>query len=876
MRKHWKTGRSVMASVVAVAMVGTLSFAPALASARQGGQDLATGSIATGLPEWAIDDGNAQVGDMSAQAVLPGTYDLRSEGLVTPVKFQNPWGSCWAFGGTSAAEISILSASGKTYGEDDADHMKLDLSERHLTYFALSPVTESVNSDQVGEGLHTFDPSPAEQEANPYAVKDAAFNAGGLPAYLTTLFAQGVGPIVEEAFPYYGATEKTTQQDYDANPEHLMWDIIEQVAPLKDMTFDQLVTLVRERAANEGISFEEALLEEIPSFNALKQLVYDGSSEDKGSGSYTKYDDWSIPETNDQGHPNRLFTSGYVLKNGNVLPEYWNADKTVRQPEAEVAIKQELLNGHGVNIAFHADQAGKYTMSDVDPDTGNSVNNMYNQYVYGDDAKQLNHGVCIVGWDDSYAADNFKKTAPGDGAWIVKNSWGSTKGAFIDEHGNLIGKRNYGFKDADGEYTGCFYLSYYDESIQQVETMEFTQNLGSEGVFAALQHDYMPASQGFYTTPATDEVMSSANVFDSGTESVVLKSVSTRTAETNMRVTFAIYELNENAKDPTDGTLLYRTSQNFKYGGFHRLDLDQPITFEAGKKFSIVTTASVVDPSGTKRSYSASATKGLSEELATKLTTSGISSQKAYSVAVINPGESWLYQDNIGWKDWKDYIDALPPDTDPDLQKLMPDAQRYTDEWAVDNFSIKAYVEPAAEEPIVKTDISDATMTVAKATYNNGKQVKPKVTVKLDGKTLTSGTDYTVSYANNKNAGTAVAIAKGKGDYTGSVVQEFTINKAANTLVASGKTATVKAAKLAKANQVIAKSKAFSISKAKGAVTFKKASGNNKITVAKAGKVTVKKGLGKNTYKVKVKVTAAGDANYKAVTKTVTLKVKVK
>ena len=66
MRKHWKTGRSVMASVVAVAMVGTLSFAPALASARQGGQDLATGSIATGLPEWAIDDGNAQVGDMSA------------------------------------------------------------------------------------------------------------------------------------------------------------------------------------------------------------------------------------------------------------------------------------------------------------------------------------------------------------------------------------------------------------------------------------------------------------------------------------------------------------------------------------------------------------------------------------------------------------------------------------------------------------------------------------------------------------------------------------------------------------------------------------------------------------------------------------------
>ena len=60
-------------------------------------------------------------------------------------------------------------------------------------------------------------------------------------------------------------------------------------------------------------------------------------------------------------------------------------------------------------------------------------------------------------------------------------------------------------------------------------------------------------------------------------------------------------------------------------------------------------------------------------------------------------------------------------------------------------------------------------------------------------------------------------------------------------------------------------------------MTFKKAKGNDKITVGKAGKVTVKKGLkaGK-TYKVKVKVTAAGNANYKKATKAATLKVRVK
>ncbi|MCR4902033.1 MAG: hypothetical protein K6A23_04180, partial [Butyrivibrio sp.] len=80
----------------------------------------------------------------------------------------------------------------------------------------------------------------------------------------------------------------------------------------------------------------------------------------------------------------------------------------------------------------------------------------------------------------------------------------------------------------------------------------------------------------------------------------------------------------------------------------------------------------------------------------------------------------------------------------------------------------------------VKTSIEDATVTLVggdSQTYVKG-NVTPDVTVVCSDTTLTKGTDYTVSYKNNKNVGTATVTIKGKGSYNGQCSKEFTIVQA--------------------------------------------------------------------------------------------------
>ncbi len=77
-------------------------------------------------------------------------------------------------------------------------------------------------------------------------------------------------------------------------------------------------------------------------------------------------------------------------------------------------------------------------------------------------------------------------------------------------------------------------------------------------------------------------------------------------------------------------------------------------------------------------------------------------------------------------------------------------------------------------------------------------------------------------------------------------------------------------------NRTITKAKAFAITNAKGAISFKKVGGSARLLISKAGKITVRPGTKKGSYKIRVAVTAAGTAAYKAGTRRVTVTVTVK
>lgn len=330
----------------------------------------------------------ADAGVGNAFADTP-SFDLRDEGVVSPVKNQGVWGTCWGFSAIAAAEASILSELKQKYPDTYTEKTarELDLSERHLAYFTYSSAPAAAGA-QEGEGYRNGSDDP-----------NAAFDLGGYMVYATTLFSAGVGPVPETLAPC-------------KNDE---WVIVCTVTPAENGSNDSEVAYA---AVYEG-QLESKQEEYARAVQELSPYCYAASVASK-DGTGTEGTTWSLPDE-------AWNLSTFELEGSNILPEMCvfdaNGAYAGYSQEAMNAVKSELRDhGRAVSMSYHSG----------DPMPGQEgtdefISENWAHYTYA--PLEADHAVAIVGWDDDYPASSFNqgtaddgtsKAPPGNGARLVK------------------------------------------------------------------------------------------------------------------------------------------------------------------------------------------------------------------------------------------------------------------------------------------------------------------------------------------------------------------------------------------------------------------------------------------------------------------------
>lgn len=447
-------------------------------------------------------EGKTPVPDgVNALADLPEKYDLRDEGRVTDVKFQNPWGACWAFGSIASLESNAI-----TRGAQDPDY-----SEKALVWFAKNERKDEDAPDTELEGISVADGD----------TKEYVYNIGGSSWDVISALAAWQGASLESELPYRNA-EGTTE---------------------------------------------------------TVQLTEDGFAE-----CYTADGDWSVDPSHAYDDAYRLEDSVCYLGFNSYAAAGYDGDQvwTTMFSSVYPAVKNWIMENGAISVGFCADYSSP---DDLESGVTSEYYNWEHSAQYNPDSTSANHAVTIVGWDDSYPKENFSITPPGDGAWIVKNSW----------------------SDVWGE-NGYFYLSYYDTTVREYEgyLADVADSAGYYSYDNNYQYDYMGMGSLLNSSAETESIeklgeindsVSVANIFQAeGRETLRAVGVTdTRAWGESVEVVTEIYRLKDGS-DPVNGELVSEQTDRIDNLLYTVVELDEPVELEEGEYFSVVQTMRLLTP----------------------------------------------------------------------------------------------------------------------------------------------------------------------------------------------------------------------------------------------------------------------------------------
>jgi len=279
------------------------------------------------------------------------------------------------------------------------------------------------------------------------------------------------------------------------------------------------------------------------------RLVYEGMAPSELAAAY--YARWEGPvlESSDP-YPNPGRSPDFLRAVRHVQEVLFLPQRTPGR-EDNAAVKWAVMTYGGVDAAIDFDIGGTDKFWDLDTSS-----------YYNGKRSQLDHHVLCVGWDDAYPAANFATRPPGDGAFLIQNSWGRQ---FADK--------------------GYFWLSYYDVSFGKALAV-FDGVESTADYDAIYQYDALGRS-GWIGAGGGESAWYASRFTCAGSGDVAAVSFYTPVPGTTyeVRVADSVQGL-ASAPAAASGTV--------SVGGYHTIRLQQPAAVTAGHLF--VTAVRVTTP----------------------------------------------------------------------------------------------------------------------------------------------------------------------------------------------------------------------------------------------------------------------------------------